>query len=235
MIVLWQYSEHRDVKLLFIDTVGRFVFKKSQPEYIGVNITGHTLLAPSRFPAFHLKCPTYFAYFELEKMRSMRSAQRQVELRRPGNQLPVLGKANSLCKIVKWCVFCLFRLRTSVGTIHRYIDVSRYLSRDMYRDTVCNKRDTSDLATFLRFLFECPTDTNCQSSKTYQCRMSKSSTTNRRFIQSLKSIKLCGMSVISKKWSYDLSVVTEPTCLDSSRRGDSNCFPCLRLSRTWEN
>ena len=32
-------------------------------------------------------------------MRSMRSAQRQVELRRLGNQLPVLGQANSLCKI----------------------------------------------------------------------------------------------------------------------------------------
>ena len=27
-------------------------------------------LTPSRFPAFHLKCPAYFAYFELEKMRS---------------------------------------------------------------------------------------------------------------------------------------------------------------------
>ena len=36
-------------------------------------------------------------------MRSMRSFQRQVELRRLGNQLPVLGKANSLCKIVN-CV-----------------------------------------------------------------------------------------------------------------------------------
>ena len=72
---------------------------------IGVNITafGRKLmlfLAPSRFPAFHLKCPAFFAYFQLEKMRSMRSAQCQVELRRLGNQLPVLGKANSLCKIV---------------------------------------------------------------------------------------------------------------------------------------
>ena len=41
-------------------------------------------------------------------MRSMRSAQRQMELRRLGNQLPVLGKANSLCQIVKLCVFCMF-------------------------------------------------------------------------------------------------------------------------------
>ena len=47
-------------------------------------------------------------------MRSMRSAQRQVELRRLGNQLPVLGKANSLCKIVKLCVFCMcVKLRLS--------------------------------------------------------------------------------------------------------------------------
>ena len=30
----------------------------------------------------------------------MRSTQSQVELRQLGKQLPVLGKANSLCKIV---------------------------------------------------------------------------------------------------------------------------------------
>ena len=29
----------------------------------------------------------------------MRSAQRDVELRRLGNQLPLLGKANSLCEV----------------------------------------------------------------------------------------------------------------------------------------
>ena len=40
--------------------------------------------------------------------RSMHSAQRKVEFRRLGNQLPVLGKANSLCRIVKCCVFCMF-------------------------------------------------------------------------------------------------------------------------------
>ena len=34
-----------------------------------------------------------------EKMRFMRSAQRQVEPRRLGNLLPVLGKANSLCNV----------------------------------------------------------------------------------------------------------------------------------------
>ena len=60
-------------------------------------------------------------------MRSMRSAQRQVELRRLGNQLPVLGKANSLCKIVKFGVFCLFvKLRVSPGRLDK--DIPGYRS-----------------------------------------------------------------------------------------------------------
>ena len=51
-------------------------------------------------------------------MRSTHSAQRKVELRRLGKQLPVLGKANSLCKMVKLCVFCLFvKLRLSPGRV----------------------------------------------------------------------------------------------------------------------
>ena len=51
-------------------------------------------------------------------MRSMHSAQRKVGLRRLGNQLPVFGKANSLCKIVKFCVFRLFvQLRLNPGRI----------------------------------------------------------------------------------------------------------------------
>ena len=33
-------------------------------------------------------------------------------------------------------------LYISVGTIHRCIDASRYLSRDSYHDTVCKYRDT---------------------------------------------------------------------------------------------
>ena len=41
-------------------------------------------------------------------MRSMSSAQRQMELRRLVNQLPVLGKANSVCKVVTFCEFFLF-------------------------------------------------------------------------------------------------------------------------------
>ena len=92
---------------------------------------------------------------------------------------------------------------TSVVTIHRCIDVSRYLSRDMYRDTVCNNRDTSDLATFLRFLFECLTDINCQSAKNYQCHMSSHPQQTAGSYSQLKSIKLCRLSVISNKWSYD--------------------------------
>ena len=51
-------------------------------------------------------------------MRSMHSAQSKVELRRLGNQLPLLGKANLFCKIVKLCVFCLFvKLRLSLGRV----------------------------------------------------------------------------------------------------------------------
>ena len=41
-------------------------------------------------------------------MHSIRSFQRQVELRRLGNQLPVLGKANSLFKLVSCdCPHCI--------------------------------------------------------------------------------------------------------------------------------
>ena len=70
-------------------------------------VSGSTPLVNSRFflrhPAFHLKCPA-FLMLRISSWKKcliyMRSAQRQVELRRLGNQLPVLDKANSLCKIV---------------------------------------------------------------------------------------------------------------------------------------
>ena len=59
-------------------------------------------------------------------MRSMRSAQRQVELRRLGDQLPVLGKANSLCKIV--CVLPVFELlRLSPSRVGPGIKISRVI------------------------------------------------------------------------------------------------------------
>ena len=92
----------------------------------------------------------------------------------------------------------------------------------MYRDTVCNNRDTRDLATFLRFLFECLTDINCQSAKNYQCRMSSDPQQTAGSYSQLKSIKLCGMSVISNKingvMTNVLSVVTGSSSLASSRR-----------------
>ena len=48
-----------------------------------------------------------------------RSAQRQAELRQ-------LSKANSLCKIVKWCVFCVFvKLRLNPGCAGPGIKISR--------------------------------------------------------------------------------------------------------------
>ena len=51
-------------------------------------------------------------------MRSTHSAQRKVELQRLGNQLPVLGKAISFCKMVTFCGFCLFvKLRLSPGRV----------------------------------------------------------------------------------------------------------------------
>ena len=72
--------------------------------YIGVNSTafGRKLklfLAPSRFPAFHLKCPAFFVFRVGKNARFMRSDQHQLELRRLGNQLPVLGEANLLCDV----------------------------------------------------------------------------------------------------------------------------------------
>ena len=62
-------------------------------------------------------------------MRSVRSAQRQVELRRLGNQLPVPGEANLLCKIVKCCVFCQFvKQRLSPGRVDK--DIPGHRSSD---------------------------------------------------------------------------------------------------------
>ena len=83
---------------------------------IGVNITAFgrklTLFSTIPLSRLSLKMSRFFvcAYFELAKMHSMRSFQRQVELRRLGNQLPVLGKGNSLFQLVKCCV-CLPVLR----------------------------------------------------------------------------------------------------------------------------
>ena len=66
--------------------------------------------------------------FELEKMSSMCSAQRQVELRRLGNQLPVLGQTNSLCKMVV-CFACCDLIRAAQGPSYRRSGKIREASR----------------------------------------------------------------------------------------------------------
>ena len=69
-------------------------------------------------------------------MHSMRSFQRQVELRRLGNQLPMLGKANSLFKLVNCCVFCLFvKLRLSPHCIGPG-SYNQYPNRDCQREAI---------------------------------------------------------------------------------------------------
>ena len=72
---------------------------------IGVDITAFgrklTLFSVIPLSRFSLKMSLFFADFEFDKMRS---ALRRVELRRLRNQLPVLGKANSLNKNVIVCV-----------------------------------------------------------------------------------------------------------------------------------
>ena len=89
----------------------------------------------------------------------MRSDQRQEELRRLGNQLPVLGKANSLCKIVKVCVFCLFvNMRLSPGRAYRARDkdipgkIRVESRRTLYYSTSCAPwRWKNTDSCFLRF------------------------------------------------------------------------------------
>ena len=79
----------------------------------GINSRFFSAIPLSRFS---LKMSRFFCVFGVGKMRSMHSAQSKVELRRLGNHLPVLGKANLFCKVVKLCVFCLFvKLRLSLG------------------------------------------------------------------------------------------------------------------------
>ena len=68
----------------------------------GVNSRFFSAIPLSRFS---LKMSRLFCVFRVGKMRSMSSAQHKAELRRLGYQLPVLGKTNSLCKIVNVCPF----------------------------------------------------------------------------------------------------------------------------------
>ena len=85
----------------------------------------------------------------------MRSAQRQMELRRLGNQFPRLGKANSLCEAGNislqsgttskmLCVLPVcFKLRLSPGRVHRAWDkdISGYRSSGKIR--VASRRCTT--------------------------------------------------------------------------------------------
>ena len=118
--------------------------RHNQPGYyiviIGVNSTAFgrklTLFSTIPLSRFSLKMSRFLAYFELEKIHSMRSFQRQVELRRLDNQLPVLDKANSLFKLVQCCVFCLFvKLRLSSHCVGPGIKISRVIvdrAKSMY-------------------------------------------------------------------------------------------------------
>ena len=64
-------------------------------------------------------------------MHSMRSFQRQVELKRLGNQLPVLGKANSLFKLVTMLGVWEFCLIGPYNSPHCRVIAARAIS--MYR------------------------------------------------------------------------------------------------------
>ena len=68
-------------------------------------------------------------------MRSMRSAQRQVELRQLGNQLPVLGKSNLLCKIV--CVLPVCQAATLSGPRRAQDKDYRSPGKIVYYSTSC--------------------------------------------------------------------------------------------------
>ena len=115
-----------------------------------------------------------------------------------GERIRRFAKVN-VNKVKFYCIVLIIVANCSVSSNKRAyfqvsarcIDVSRYLSRDSYRDTLCKNRDTRDLATFLRFLFECSTDINCQSAKNYQCGMSSHrQQTNRWLVQSAKKYQI---------------------------------------------
>ena len=101
------------------------VITAQRPFLSGVNSRFFSAIPLSRFS---LKMSCFFGKFPVGKMHPMPSFQRQVELRRLGNQLPVLGKANSLFKLVKCYVFCLFvKLRLSPHCVGLGIKISRVI------------------------------------------------------------------------------------------------------------
>ena len=88
---------------MFAYIIHNYVAVKNDKNLIGVNITA--LERKLTLYRFSLKMSRFSLVFRAGKMRSMRSVQRQVEFRRLGNKLPVLGNANSLCKIVNMLCF----------------------------------------------------------------------------------------------------------------------------------
>ena len=93
--------------ILIADILGQ-LSRAASDKIIGVNSTAFgrklTLFRAIRFPAFHLKYPAFFWRISIwKKMRSMHSAQRKMELRRLGNQLPCSAKMIRSVKLLN-CV-----------------------------------------------------------------------------------------------------------------------------------
>ena len=113
---------------------------------------------------------------------------------------------------------------TSVSTMHRCIAI-RFVSRyTLPESRSCN--------IFAFFLFECPTDINCQSAKNYQCHMSSHPQQTTGSTCELKTIKLCPMSPSRHQQQMELLVVVNvPSSLDTSRHQDSNKlnWPLIRI------
>ena len=84
--------------LLFV--LEMFSICRTKQIRIGINSTAFGRKLTSAIPFSR-----FFGVFRVGKM--MRSFQRPVELGRLGNELPVLGKANPLFKLVKCCAFKL--------------------------------------------------------------------------------------------------------------------------------
>ena len=99
--------------------------------------------------------------------------------------------------------------------MHRCIAilVTRYVSRFSLQQSRYPR--SCNILAF--FLFECHTDINCQSAKNYQCRMSSHPQQTAGSSSQLKSIK--------QTMSHVRSTLSQYT---------GNCFPCLRLSQTWD-
>ena len=111
------FLENRDISSICVNNTA---FRRKLPLFSAIQLYRFSLKM-SRFfcvflvekKALYALCQRIYSYYIF-----FDSAQRQLELRRVGNQLPVLGKANSLCKIVKLCFACLLvKLRLSPSRV----------------------------------------------------------------------------------------------------------------------